>query len=100
MEEQKPRSPRAGGAVPTQPRGIEQIIKAAVDRRASDLHIKAGDGFRGRIDGKPVPLTKRRLPPEQTRARAQHLLPSDEERARSDRGRYYKCCRGAPGIVR
>src|SRR2546422_496730 len=42
MEEPKPRSPRAGGTVPTQPRGIEQIIKAAVDRGASDLHIKAG----------------------------------------------------------
>jgi len=51
MEESKPRSPRASGAVPTQPRGIEQIIKAAVDRGASDLHIKAGDVFRARIDG-------------------------------------------------
>src|SRR2546430_5650861 len=59
MEEAKPRSPRASGAAPTQPRGIEQIIKAAIDRGASDLHIKAGDVFRARIDGKLVPLTKR-----------------------------------------
>src|SRR5256712_130070 len=100
MEEQKPRSPRAGGAVPTQPRGIEQIIKAAVDRGASDLHIKAGDVFRARIDGKLVPLTKQRLTPEQTRAIALRLLPSDEERARIDRVRDYDCSWGAPGIGR
>ncbi len=43
-------------------------IKAAVERGASDLHIKAGDVFRARIDGKLVPLTKQRLTPEQTRA--------------------------------
>src|SRR6266480_929275 len=30
---------------------MEKIIKAAVDRGASDLHIKAGDVFRARIDG-------------------------------------------------
>src|SRR6058998_1911589 len=100
MEEQKPRSPRAGGAVPTQPRGIEQIIKAAVDRGASDLHIKAGDVFRARIDGKLVPLTKQRLTPEQTRAIALRLLPGDEERARIDRLRDYDCSWGAAGIGR
>src|SRR2546422_4835722 len=80
MEEAKPRSPRASGAVPTQPRGIEQIIKAAVDRGASDLHIKAGDVFRARIDGKLVPLTKQRLTPEQTRAIAPRPPPRDEDR--------------------
>jgi len=100
MDEPKPRSPRASGAVPTQPRGIEQIIKAAVDRGASDLHIKAGDVFRARIDGKLVPLTKQRLTPEQTRAIALRLLPSDEDRARIDRLRDYDCSWGAPGIGR
>src|SRR6266704_3218707 len=100
MEEPKPRSPRASGAVPTQPRGIEQIIKAAVDRGASDLHIKAGDVFRARIDGKLVPLTKQRLTPEQTRAIALRLLPSDEERARIDKLRDYDCSWGMPGIGR
>src|SRR5467141_1732359 len=100
MDEPKPRSPRASGAVPTQPRGIEQIIKAAVDRGASDLHIKAGDVFRARIDGKLVPLTKQRLTPEQTRAIALRLLPSDEDRARIDRLRDYDCSWGAAGIGR
>jgi len=31
---------------------MEKIIKAAVERGASDLHIKAGDVFRARINGK------------------------------------------------
>src|SRR5207249_3258876 len=66
----------------------------------SDLHIKAGDVFRARIDGKLVPLTKQRLTPEQTRAIALRLLPSDEERARIDRVRDYDCSWGAPGIGR
>ncbi|HEV2751014.1 MAG TPA: PilT/PilU family type 4a pilus ATPase [Gemmatimonadales bacterium] len=97
--EEKPKSPRASASV-TQPRGIEQIIKAAIDRGASDLHIKAGDVFRARIDGKLVPLTKQRLTPDQTRAIAQHLLPSDEDRARIDRVRDYDCSWGMPGVGR
>ena len=31
---------------------IEKIIAAAVERGASDLHIKAGDVFRARINGR------------------------------------------------
>ena len=42
---------------------MEKIIKAAVERNASDIHIKAGDVFRARIDGKLVALTKQRLSP-------------------------------------
>ncbi len=98
MTEEKGRSPRAGAA--GQPRGIEQIIKAAIDRGASDLHVKAGDVFRARIDGKLVPLTKHRLTPEQTKAIAQHLIPSDEDRARLDRLRDYDCSWGMPGVGR
>ena len=53
---------------------MEKIIRAAVERGASDLHIKAGDVFRARINGKLVPLTKQRLTPEQTRAIALKLM--------------------------
>jgi twitching motility protein PilT len=97
VEEKK--SARASGSV-TQQRGIEQIIKAAIDRGASDLHIKAGDVFRARIDGKLVPLTKQRLTPDQTRAIAQHLISSEEDRARIDRLRDYDCSWGMPGVGR
>jgi twitching motility protein PilT len=97
--EEKAKSPRASAAV-GQPRGIEQIIKAAIDRGASDLHVKAGDVFRARIDGKLVPLTKHRLTPEQTKAIALHLISSDEDRARIDRLRDYDCSWGMPGVGR
>src|SRR5512147_3352312 len=63
---------------------MEKIIKAAVERGASDLHIKAGDVFRARINGKLVPLTKQRLTPDQTRAIALKLLPNEDDRARLD----------------
>ncbi len=79
---------------------MEKIIKAAVDRGASDLHIKAGDVFRARIDGKLVPLTKQRLTPEQTKAIALRLIPNDEDRSRIERLRDYDCSWGMPGIGR
>ncbi|HZI23000.1 MAG TPA: PilT/PilU family type 4a pilus ATPase [Gemmatimonadales bacterium] len=96
--EEKAKGGRASAA--TQQRGIEQIIKAAIDRGASDLHIKAGDVFRARIDGKLVPLTKQRLTPDQTRAIAQHLIANDEDRARLDKLRDYDCSWGMPGVGR
>ena len=79
---------------------MEKIIKAAVDRGASDLHIKAGDVFRARIDGKLVPLTKQRLTPEQTKAIALQFIPSSEDKARIDKILDYDCSWGAPGIGR
>ena len=97
--EEKAKTGRASAAV-GQPRGIEQVIKAAIDRGASDLHIKAGDVFRARIDGKLVPLTKQRLTPDQTKAIAQHLIATDDDRARLDRLRDYDCSWGMPGVGR
>ena len=79
---------------------MENIIKAAVERGASDLHIKAGDVFRARIDGKLQPLTKQRLTPEQTKAIALKLMASDEDRKLIDRVRDYDCSWGAPGVGR
>jgi twitching motility protein PilT len=79
---------------------IERIIKAAVERGASDLHIKAGDLFRARIDGRLVPLTKQRLTPEQTRAIALKLMTTDEDRARLDSFKDYDCSWGMPGVGR
>jgi len=79
---------------------MEKIIKAAVDRGASDLHIKAGDVFRARIDGRLVPLTKQALTPEQTKAIAMRLIPNEEDRARIDKLTDFDCSWGAPGIGR
>jgi len=79
---------------------MEKIIQAAVERGASDLHIKAGDVFRARIDGKLVPLTKQRLTPEQTKAIALRFIPNEDDRARVDKIQDYDCSWGAPGIGR
>ncbi len=79
---------------------MEKIIKAAVERGASDLHIKAGDVFRARINGTLVPLTKQRLTPDQTRAIALKLLPNEEERARIDLLKDFDCSWGMAGVGR
>ena len=79
---------------------MEKIIKAAVDRGASDLHIKAGDVFRARIDGKLIPLTKQALTPDQTRSIALKLIANEDDRGRIDKLQDYDCSWGAPGIGR
>ncbi|PYP31636.1 MAG: type IV pili twitching motility protein PilT, partial [Gemmatimonadetes bacterium] len=100
MDEAKSRSPRVSGQAAPPQGGIEKIIKAAVDRGASDLHIKAGDVFRARIDGKLVPLTKQRLTTEQTKAIALRLMPNEDDQATIDRIRDYDCSWGMPGLGR
>lgn len=79
---------------------MEKIIKAAIDRGASDLHIKAGDVFRARIDGRLVAMTKHALTPEQTRAIALRFIPSEKVRERIDTLTDYDCSWGAPGLGR
>jgi twitching motility protein PilT len=79
---------------------MENIFKAAVDRGASDLHIKAGDVFRARIDGKLVALTKQALTPAQTKAIALKLIANEDDRAMIDKIRDYDCSWGSPGIGR
>src|SRR5687768_13850862 len=79
---------------------MEKIIKAAVERGASDLHIKSGDVFRARIDGRLVPLTKQALTPDQTRAIAVGLLPTEADRARVDELTDHDCSWAAPGLGR
>jgi twitching motility protein PilT len=79
---------------------MERILKAAVDRGASDLHIKAGDVFRARIHGKLVPLTKQALTPDQTRTIALHLMTNEDDKARIDKLMDYDCSWASPGIGR
>ena len=79
---------------------MEKVIQAAVDRGASDLHIKAGDVFRARIHGELVPLTKQALTPEQTRAIALRMIQNEDDRGRIDTITDYDCSWGATGIGR
>ncbi len=79
---------------------IERIIKAAVERGASDVHIKADDVVRARIDGRLVALTKQSLTAEQTRAIALHLMGNDSEKANIDSLRDHDASWAAPGVGR
>ena len=79
---------------------MEKIIKAAVKRGASDLHIKAGDVFRARVNGELVPLTKQRLTPAQTREIALKLIASETVKERIDELQDYDCSWGMPGVGR
>src|ERR1700750_2376212 len=79
---------------------VENIIKAAVARGASDLHVKSGDVFRARINGQLIPFTKQRLTPDQTRAIAAFLIPHDRDRMRLDDITDYDCSWGLAGVGR
>jgi twitching motility protein PilT len=79
---------------------MEKILRAAVERGASDLHIKADDVFRARVDGRLVPLTRQALTAEQTRAIAQSLIPVEADRARLDELHDYDCSYALPGVGR
>jgi len=79
---------------------IERIIKAAVERGASDVHIKAGDVVRARIDGRLIVLTKQALTADQTRAIALHLMVNELDRAHVDTLKDHDCSWAAAGVGR
>ena len=76
-----------------------EILKGAIQRGASDIHIKAGDYIRARIAGDLVPITKQQVPGEQTRQLAQQLVP-EWEKKNIDKLRDYDCSWGASGVGR
>jgi twitching motility protein PilT len=79
---------------------MQQIIHAAIQRGASDIHVKAGDVFRARINGELLPLTQQRLTPEQVRTIAQQLIPVERDRSRIDELTDYDCSWSLPGVGR
>jgi twitching motility protein PilT len=79
---------------------MEKILRTAIEKGASDLHIKAGDVFRSRIHGELVPMTKQLLTPEQTREVAMRLIPNERDRNNIDRITDYDCAWGVPGLGR
>ncbi len=76
-----------------------EILKSAIQKGASDIHIKSGDIVRARIKGELMPLSRQSLTPEQTRQLALQLIPQ-WDRDRIDDLRDYDCSWGAPGIGR
>jgi twitching motility protein PilT len=79
---------------------IEHILKAAIEGGASDVHIKAGDVVRVRVDGRLLTFTKRALSADQTRLLALNFLATEEERATIDTLQDYDCAWESPGVGR
>lgn len=77
-----------------------EIFKAAIQRGASDIHIKSGDYIRARITGELVPLTQQRLSPEQVAQICAQLIPHARDRERLDELNDFDCSWSAPGIGR
>ncbi|HUF49698.1 MAG TPA: type IV pilus twitching motility protein PilT [Longimicrobiales bacterium] len=77
-----------------------EIFKAAIQRGASDIHIKAGDFIRARIQGELVPLTQQRLAPEQVLQICTQLIPNPTDREMISMMTDYDCSWSAPGVGR
>jgi len=79
---------------------MQDLFKAAVERGASDIHIKAGDVIRIRVHGVLQPLTQQKLSPDQVKAIALRLIPHEEDRRNFDTLLDYDCSWGLPGVGR
>ena len=79
---------------------MQELFKAAVERGASDIHIKAGDFMRARVHGILQPLTQQRLTPEQVKGIAIQLIPHEDDRKNFDKLLDYDCSWGIPGVGR
>ncbi len=77
-----------------------EIFKAAIQRGASDLHLKAGDFLRARVAGELVPMTQQRLTPDQVKQICIQLIPHQKDRDRIDELMDYDCSWSAPGVGR
>ena len=79
---------------------MQELFKAAVERGASDIHIKAGNFIRARIHGDLQPLTQQRLSAEQVKGIALSLIPHEEDKENFDNVLDYDCSWGIPGVGR
>jgi twitching motility protein PilT len=79
---------------------MQELFKAAIERGASDIHVKAGDVIRARIHGDLQPLTQQKLSAEQVKGIALQVIPHEEDRQRFDSILDYDCSWGIPGVGR
>ena len=74
-----------------------EMFKAAVERGASDIHIKSGDVVRARLHGRLVPVTQQRLSHESLIGQ---LISKDRDKENLDGLLDYDCSWGLPGLGR
>ena len=79
---------------------MNEIFKKAISDGASDIHIKAGDFVRARMNGQLVPLTDQKISHAQVSQLAVKLIPHEKDRTRVDELTDYDCSWGLPGLGR
>ena len=79
---------------------MNEIFKKAIADGASDIHIKAGDFVRARLNGALIPLTDQKISHAQVRELAVKLIPHEKDRSRIDELTDYDCSWGLPGLGR
>ena len=79
---------------------MQELFKAAVERGASDIHIKAGEYMRARIHGVLQPLTQQKLTVDQVKGIALQLIPHEEDKENFAKLLDYDCSWGIPGVGR
>jgi twitching motility protein PilT len=77
-----------------------RCFKKAIEDGASDIHIKAGDVVRARLNGQLTPLTEQKISHAQVRELAIKLIPHEKDRERIDEITDYDCSWGLPGLGR
>jgi twitching motility protein PilT len=77
-----------------------EIFKAAIEKGASDIHLKSGDVVRARLHGRLIPMTQQKLSPEQVKGLALKLIPRESDRENIDELLDYDCSWGVPGLGR
>jgi len=79
---------------------VQRLIKAAVDRGASVIHIKSGDVLRARIEGKVVKLSNQVFTEDEARKIALRLIANERDRERFDQLRDYDTSWDLQGVGR
>jgi twitching motility protein PilT len=77
-----------------------EIFKAAIEKGASDIHLKSGDVVRARLHGKLIPMTQQKLTPDQVKGLALKLIPRESDRENIDELLDFDCSWGVPGLGR
>ncbi|MBA2566107.1 MAG: PilT/PilU family type 4a pilus ATPase [Gemmatimonadetes bacterium] len=80
-----------GGGADFAGASFDAILKLAVARGASDIHVKAGDVIRVRVDGNLVPMGEKPLTVQQVRALAERVVGDGRLREGLDSIREHDC---------
>lgn len=79
---------------------MNEMFKKAIADGASDIHIKAGDFVRARLNGALIPLTDQKISRAQVRELALKIIPHERDRLDIDDLMDYDCSWGLPGLGR